>query len=257
MKTVIVTGSTSGIGLAIAEGFAMAGNNVVLNGLGKKDEIEAERARLDGMGAGSVIFHGADMTKPDEIADLVASTEKTFGGVDILVPNAGIQHVAKIEEFPVAKWDAIMAIDLSSVFHLTRAAFGGMKKRKHGRIIAVASAHGLVASPYKSAYVAAKHGLVGLIKVLALEGAEFGITANAICPGYVETPLVQGQIADTAKARDMSEEEVVRDVILHAQPTKQFVQTGQISALALFLASDQAAQVTGAALSMDGGWTAQ
>lgn len=257
MRTVIVTGSTSGIGLAVAEGFARAGDNVVLNGLGKKDDIEAERARLDSMGAGKVIFHGADMTKPDEIADLVSSAEKTFGRIDVLVPNAGIQHVAKIEEFPAAKWDAIMAINLSSAFHLVRAAFAGMKERQHGRIIAIASAHGLVASPYKSAYVAAKHGIVGLMKVLALEGAEYGITANAICPGYVETPLVKGQIADTAKARNMSEEDVINEVILHAQPTKQFVQTGQISALALFLASDQAAQITGTALPMDGGWTAQ
>lgn len=257
MKTVIVTGSTSGIGLGIAEVFALNGFNVVINGLGKKDEVEATRARLATLGAGEVIYHGANMLKPEEIADLVATTEKTFGAVDVIVPNAGIQHVEKIEDFPVAKWDAILAINLSSAFHLIRAAFPGMKSRKSGRIIAVASAHALVASPYKSAYVAAKHGVLGLIKTVALEGAEFGITANAICPGYVETPLVAGQIADTAKARNMSEEKVINEVILKAQPTKQFVQVGQIAALALYLTSDQAAQITGAALPMDGGWTAQ
>ncbi|MEQ8481713.1 MAG: 3-hydroxybutyrate dehydrogenase [Hoeflea sp.] len=257
MKTVIVTGSTSGIGLGIAENFAINGFNVVLNGLGDDKEIEATRARLDTMGAGEVIFHGANMLEPDEIADLVKTTEEKFGAIDILIPNAGIQHVEKIEDFPPAKWDAIIGINLSSAFHLIRAAMPGMKKRRFGRVISIASAHGLVASPYKSAYVAAKHGMLGLIKTVALEGAEFGVTANAICPGYVETPLVAGQIADTAKARDMSEEDVINEVILKAQPTKQFVQVGQIAALALYLASEQAAQITGAALPMDGGWTAQ
>jgi len=257
MKTVIVTGSTSGIGLGIAESFALAGYNVALNGLGKTDEIEATRARLSSLGAGDVIFHGANMLKPDEIADLVKTAETKFGGVDVIVPNAGIQHVEKIEDFPPEKWDAIIAINLSSAFHLVRAAMAGMKQQKFGRIISIASAHGLIASPYKSAYVAAKHGMLGLIKTVALEGAEFGITANAICPGYVETPLVAGQIVDTAKARGMSEEEVINEVILKAQPTKQFVQVGQIAALAMYLASDQAAQITGAALPMDGGWTAQ
>lgn len=257
MKTVIVTGSTSGIGLGIAENFAINGFNVVLNGLGDEKEIEAARARLDTMGAGDVIFHGANMLEPEEISDLVKSAEKKFGAIDILVPNAGIQHVEKIEDFPPAKWDAIIGINLSSAFHLIRAAMPGMKERKFGRVISIASAHGLVASPYKSAYVAAKHGMLGLIKTVALEGAEFGVTANAICPGYVETPLVSGQIADTAKARNMSEEDVVNEVILKAQPTKQFVQVGQIAALALYLSSEQAAQITGAALPMDGGWTAQ
>ena len=257
MKTVIITGSTSGIGLGIAEAFALSGNNVVLNGLGKKDEIEATRARLAALGAGEVIFHGANMLKPDEIADLVKTAEAKFGRVDVIVPNAGIQHVEKIEDFPPEKWDAIIGINLSSAFHLIRAAMPGMKKNGFGRIIAIASAHGLVASPYKSAYVAAKHGILGLIKTVALEGAEFGITANAICPGYVETPLVTGQIADTAKARNMTEDEVINEVILKAQPTKKFVQVGQIAALASYLASDQAAQITGAALPMDGGWTAQ
>lgn len=257
MKTVIVTGSTSGIGLGIAENFAINGFNVVLNGLGDEKEIEATRARLDTLGAGEVIFHGANMLKPEEISDLVKTTEEKLGAIDILVPNAGIQHVEKIEDFPPAKWHAIIGINLSSAFHLIRAAMPGMKERKFGRVISIASAHGLVASPYKSAYVAAKHGMLGLIKTVALEGAEFGVTANAICPGYVETPLVSGQIADTAKARNMSEEDVVNEVILKAQPTKQFVQVGQIAALALYLASEQAAQITGAALPMDGGWTAQ
>ncbi len=256
MKTALITGSTSGIGLGIAEVFALNGYNVVLNGLGKSDENEATRARLATLGAGEVIFDGANMLKPDEIADLVKTAETRFGSLDVLVPNAGIQHVQKIEDFPPQKWDAIIAINLTSAFHLIHAAFGGMKARGHGRIIAMASAHGLVASPYKSAYVAAKHGLVGLIKTVALEGAESGITANAICPGYVETPLVMGQIADTAKARNMSKEQVINDVILAAQPTKQFVTVGQIAALALYLASDQAAQITGTALPIDGGWTA-
>lgn len=257
MKTVIVTGSTSGIGLGNAESFALAGHNVVLNGLGNVDEIETIRARLSSLGAGEVIFHGANMLKPDEIADLVKTAEAQFGSVDVIVANAGIQHVEKIEDFPPEKWDAIIAINLSSAFHLIRAAMPIMKKQKFGRIISIASAHGLVASPYKSAYVAAKHGMLGLIKTVALEGAEFGITANAICPGYVETPLVTGQIADTAKARAMSEEEVISEIILKAQPTKQFVTVEQIAALAIYLASDQAAQITGAALPMDGGWTAQ
>ncbi|WP_412051478.1 3-hydroxybutyrate dehydrogenase [Hoeflea sp. Naph1] len=257
MKTVIITGSTSGIGLGIAENFAQAGYNVVLNGLGKDAEIEATRSRLASLGGGDVIFHGANMLNPEEITDLVHTAEKKFGSVEVIVPNAGIQHVEKIEDFPIGKWDAIIAINLSSAFHLIRAAMPGMKKQKFGRIIAIASAHGLVASPYKSAYVAAKHGIVGLIKTVALEGAEFGVTANAICPGYVETPLVSGQIADTAKARNMSEEDVVNEVILKAQPTKQFVKVDQIAAFAAYLASDQAAQITGAALPMDGGWTAQ
>ncbi|WP_417417128.1 3-hydroxybutyrate dehydrogenase [Hoeflea sp.] len=257
MKTVIITGSTSGIGLGIAENFAASGYNVVLNGLGKQDEIEATRARLAALGTGEVIFHGANMLKPDEITDLVKTTETKFGSVDVIVANAGIQHVEKIEDFPPEKWDAIIGINLSSAFHLIRATMPIMKKNGSGRIIAIASAHGLVASPFKSAYVAAKHGILGLIKTVALEGAEFGITANAICPGYVETPLVTGQIADTAKARNMTEDEVINEVILKAQPTKKFVQVSQIAALANYLASDQAAQITGAALPMDGGWTAQ
>jgi 3-hydroxybutyrate dehydrogenase len=257
MKTAIVTGSTSGIGYGIAEIFAKNGYNVVINGLGKADEIEAARERLQALAKGEIVYHPADMTKPAEIADLVASTEKRFDSVDVLVPNAGIQHVEKIEDFPIEKWDAIIAINLSSAFHAIRAAFPGMKARRHGRIIAVASAHALVASPFKSAYVAAKHGIAGLIKTVALEGAEFGITANALCPGYVETPLVKNQIADTAKARGITEKQVIEDVMLKAQPTKQFVQIGQVASFALYLASDEAANVTGSMLSIDGGWIAQ
>jgi 3-hydroxybutyrate dehydrogenase len=226
MKTVIVTGSTSGIGLGIAESFALNGFNVVLNGLGKDNEIETTRAQARGTWNRRCGVSWRQHAQPEEIADLVKSTEEKFGSVDVIVPNAGIQHVEKIEDFPVGKWDAIIAINLSSAFHLIRAAMPGMKRRKFGRIISIASAHGLVASPYKSAYVAAKHGTLGLIKTVALEGAEYGVTANAICPGYVETPLVSGQIADTAKARNMSEDEVINEVILKAQPTKQFVQVG-------------------------------
>lgn len=257
MKTAVITGSTSGIGRGIAEAFAKQGYNVVINGLGDKDEIETIRSEIENLGAGEVIFDAANMLNGDEIAAMVANAEAKFGSVDVVVPNAGIQHVAKIEEFPIAKWDAIIGINLTSVFHIIRAVLPGMKARKHGRIIAIASAHGLVASPYKSAYVAAKHGVLGLIKTTALESAEFGITANAICPGYVETPLVRDQIADTAKARNMSEEDVIEQVILNAQPTKQFVQVDQIAALALFLAGDAASQITGSAQSMDGGWVAK
>lgn len=257
MKTAIITGSTSGIGRGIAEAFAKQGYNVVINGLGDKNEIETVRSEIESLGTGKVIYDPANMLNGEEIAAMVTNAEAEFGSVDVVIPNAGIQHVAKIEEFPVAKWDAIIGINLTSVFHVIRAAFPGMKTRNHGRIIAIASAHGLVASPYKSAYVAAKHGVLGLIKTAALEGAEFGITANAICPGYVETPLVRGQIADTAKARNMSEEDVIEQVILNAQPTKQFVQVEQIAALALFLAGDAASQITGSAQSMDGGWVAK
>ena len=256
-RSAIITGSTSGIGLGIAKRFAAEGYDIVLNGLGKAAEVEATRSELESASAGTVLFHGADMTKPDEIADMVAAAEKAFGGIDVLVNNAGVQHVAKIEEFPAEKWDQIIAINLTSAFHTIRAALPGMKARGSGRIVNIASAHGLVASPFKSAYVAAKHGIVGLTKTVALEVAENGITVNAICPGYVETPLVAGQIADTAKARGMSEEEVKTEVILKAQPTKEFVTVEEIAALALFLSGDAGRSITGAALAMDGGWTAQ
>lgn len=252
----IVTGSTSGIGLALAEALAAAGTNVMLNGLSAPEKAEPIRAQLAEKCGVSVGFHGANMTKPEEIPELFAAAERDFGSVDIIVNNAGIQYVAPIDEFPPEKWDAIIAINLSSAFHLTRVALPGMKQRGWGRIINIASAHGLVASPYKSAYVAAKHGIVGMTKTVALEVAEEGITCNAICPGYVLTSLVERQIPDTAKARGITEEEVKRDVMLEAQMTKEFVTVEQLGALSVFLCSDAAAQITGTALPVDGGWTA-
>jgi 3-hydroxybutyrate dehydrogenase len=256
-KAAIVTGSTSGIGLGIALAFAGKGMNVVLNGFGNEREIEATRARLEDEFDVGVTYSKADMSKPDDIRAMVDDARKLFGQVDVLVNNAGIQHVEAIETFPVEKWDAIIAIDLSSAFHGIRAVVPQMKAKNWGRIVNIASAHALVASPFKSAYVAAKHGLLGLTKTVALETAEFGITANAICPGYVLTPLVQKQIPETAKARGMSEEDVIKNVLLHAQPTKQFVTTEQIGALAVFLCTGAAASITGAALPVEGGWTAQ
>jgi 3-hydroxybutyrate dehydrogenase len=255
-KSAIVTGSTSGIGLGVADAFAAQGARVMLNGFGPADDIERVRADLAVRHGVDVLYNGADMSKPAEIAALAAAAKDAFGQVDIIVNNAGIQHVSPIEDFPPEKWDAVIAINLSSAFHLTRAVFADMKARKWGRIVNIASAHGLVASPFKSAYVAAKHGVLGLTKTVALEGAEFGVTCNAICPGYVLTPLVEKQIPDTARARGISEEAVKRDVLLAAQATKQFVTTQQLGALAVFLCTDAAAQITGAALPVDGGWTA-
>jgi 3-hydroxybutyrate dehydrogenase len=255
-KIVIVTGSTSGIGLGIAEAFAAGGCDVVLNGFGDAEEIEAVRVRLGRTHGVAVVYNPADMSRPEAIEAMIVDTEREFGAVDILVNNAGIQHVAPIEDFPVDKWNAIIAINLTASFHSIRHAVPGMKRRGWGRIINVASAHALVASPFKSAYVAAKHGIAGLIKTVALEVAEHGITANAICPGYVRTPLVEHQIPDTAKARGMSEEQVIKEVLLAAQPTKRFVTTSQVAALAVFLASEEAASITGAILPVDGGWTA-
>jgi 3-hydroxybutyrate dehydrogenase len=256
-KNAIVTGSTSGIGLGIARAFAHAGMNVMLNGFGDREEIERARLALEEEFHVTAAYSAADMSKPDEINAMVEEARRAFGRVDVLVNNAGIQHVEAIETFPPAKWDAIIAINLSSAFYGIRAVVPEMKERKWGRIINIASAHALVASPYKSAYVAAKHGLLGLTKTVALETAEHGITVNAICPGYVLTPLVQKQIPETAKARGITEEEVIHDVLLHAQPTRQFVTTEQIGALSVFLCTVAAASMTGAALPVEGGWTAQ
>ncbi|MDN5849075.1 MAG: 3-hydroxybutyrate dehydrogenase [Nitrococcus sp.] len=256
-KSAVITGSTSGIGLAIARILASASCDIMLNGFGDAAEIEAVRRGIEQEHGVRARYSGADMTQPAQISAMIEDAADAFGGVDILVNNAGIQFVAPIDEFPIEKWDAIIAINLSSAFHTTRAALPKMKANGWGRIINIASAHALVASPYKSAYVAAKHGMVGLTKTIALEVAEAGITCNAICPGYVQTPLVEGQIADTAKARGISREAVLRDVLLAAQPTKQFVQPEQVGALVVYLASDAAAAITGSALPMDGGWTAQ
>jgi 3-hydroxybutyrate dehydrogenase len=256
-KTALVTGSTSGIGLGIATRLAAEGANIVLNGFGDAAQIESLRKDLAAKSRVEVLYDGADMTKPQTIAAMVGKAVARFGAVDVLVNNAGIQHVAPVDEFPVDQWDAILAINLSSAFHTTRAALPAMKKKGWGRIVNIASAHALVASPFKSAYVSAKHGLAGLTKTVALEVARLGITANAICPGYVLTPLVQNQIPDTARARGISEEAVVRDVILAAQPTKQFVKVDEVAALAAYLCSDAAASITGALLSIDGGWTAE
>ncbi len=256
-KTALVTGSTSGIGLAIARTLAKAGANVVINGFGKPEAIEKERAGIESEFGVRAVYSGADMSKADEIAAMVTDAEKEFGAVDILVNNAGIQYVSAIEEFPVEKWDQIIAINLSSAFHTMRAAIPGMKKKGWGRIINTASAHSLVASPYKAAYVAAKHGIAGLTKTAALELATHKITVNCISPGYVWTPLVKAQIPDTMKARGLTKEQVIEEVLLKAQPTKEFVTVDQVAAIAAFLCSDAASQITGTNLSVDGGWTAQ
>ena len=255
-KTALVTGSTSGIGLGIATALAAQGANVILNGFGDAAEIERLRADLGKKYGVQVRYDGADISKQEAIEAMMAKGIAEFGAIDILVNNAGIQHVAPIDDFPVDKWNAILAINLTASFHTIRLALSQMKAKKWGRIINVASAHALVASPYKSAYVASKHGVAGLTKTVALEVAELGITVNAICPGYVWTPLVQKQIPDTAKARGLTEEQVIKDVLLAAQPTKKFVQVDEVAALAAFLASDAAASITGTILPIDGGWTA-
>ena len=255
-KNALVTGSTSGIGLGIAEGLAAQGVNLVLNGFGDANEIETLRAGLAAKFGVKVLYDGADMSKADQIEAMMHKAEKDLGGIDILVNNAGIQHVAPVDEFPVNKWDAIIAINMSSTFHTTRCALAYMKKQGWGRIINIASAHALVASPFKSAYVTAKHGVMGFTKTVALEVAEKGITVNAICPGYVLTPLVEKQIPDTAKARGITEEQVKRDVLLAAQPTKKFVTVEELAGTTVFLCSDAAASITGTNISVEGGWTA-
>src|ERR1700743_3474815 len=255
-RNAVVTGSTSGIGLAYARAFAKEGANVLINGFGDAAAIDKERASIECDFGVKAAYSPADMTKPDEIAGMIGAAEKTFGAVDILVNNAGIQFVSPIEEFPVEKWNQIIAINLTSAFHTMRAAIPGMKARKWGRIISTASAHSLVASPFKSAYVTAKHGLAGLTKTAALEVATHGITVNCISPGYVWTPLVEKQIPDTMKARNITREQVMNDVLLDAQPTKEFVTVEEVAAIAVFLCSDAAKNITGANISVDGGWTA-
>jgi len=255
-KSAIVTGSTSGIGLGIARGLAAGGANIMLNGFGDPGEIEAIREEIANGHNIKVLYSNANMADGTEIAAMIAEAEDAFGGVDILVNNAGIQYVAPIEEFPVEKWNAILAINLSSAFHTTRLAVPGMKKKSWGRIVNIASAHALVASPFKSAYVAAKHGIAGLTKTVALELAEHGITVNAVCPGYVMTPLVEKQIPEQARARGITEQQVISDVLLAAQPTKRFVTVEELSALVNFLCTDHARSITGTTLPVDGGWTA-
>ncbi|MEL6060856.1 MULTISPECIES: 3-hydroxybutyrate dehydrogenase [unclassified Methylobacterium] len=256
-RTALVTGSTSGIGLAIARAFAAEGANIVLNGFGKPEEIEQARTTIETEFGVRALYSGADMSKSDEIGAMVRDAQECFGSVDVLVNNAGIQFVSPIEEFPAEKWEQIIAINLSSAFHAMHAAIPGMKARGWGRIINTASAHSLVASPFKSAYVAAKHGIAGLTKTAALELAPHKVTVNCISPGYVWTPLVEAQIPDTMKARGLTKEQVIEEVLLKAQPTKEFVTVDQVAALAVFLCSDAASQITGANISMDGGWTAQ
>jgi 3-hydroxybutyrate dehydrogenase len=255
-KTALVTGSTSGIGLAIATACAANGANVVLNGFGDAGEIEKTRATLATDHGVAVHYDGADLMKSDQVEAMMKRALAAFGTVDILVNNAGIQHIAPVEEFPPARWDAIIALNLSASFHTIRLAVPGMKAKKWGRIVNIASAHALVASPFKTAYVAAKHGIAGLTKTVALETAEHGITMNAIAPGYTWTPLLEKQIPENAKLRGISEEQLIKDVFLHAQPTRRFVQVSELAALAVFLASDAAASITGTIIPMDGGWTA-
>jgi 3-hydroxybutyrate dehydrogenase len=256
-QTALVTGSTSGIGLGIARTLAAQGANVILNGFGDAAEIERLRTELADEHDVQVRYDPADMSKGDAIDAMMAKALAEFGSVDLLVNNAGIQHVAPVEDFPVEKWQAILAINLSAAFHTVRRAVPAMKRKGFGRVVNIASAHALVASPFKSAYVAAKHGIAGFTKTVALEVAEAGITVNAVCPGYVLTPLVEKQIPDTAKARGISTEEVVRTVLLAAQPTRKFVTVEQVAALTAFLCSDDAASITGAVLPIEGGWTAQ
>ena len=256
-KTALITGSTSGIGLACAKALAAEGANVMLNGFGDAGEIEKIRTGLEAASGGKASYSGADLTKPDQIEALMRQAESELGAIDILLNNAGMQHVAPIDQFPVDRWDLMLALNLSAAFHTIRLALPAMKAKGWGRIINTASAHSLVASPNKAPYVAAKHGIAGLTKGVALETATSGVTVNCISPGYVWTPLVENQIPDTMKARNLTREQVMNDVLLAAQPTKKFVTVDQVAAFALFLCRDEAAAITGANLSMDGGWTAQ
>ena len=256
-KTALITGSTSGIGLAYAKALAAEGASVVINGFGDKDAIEQERTALEKASGARALYSGHDLTKVDQIEAMMKEAADSLGGIDILINNAGMQHVAPVEEFPLDKWDLIIALNLNAAFHTTRLALPAMKAKKWGRIIQTASAHSLTASPFKSAYVTAKHGLAGFTKTVALETATFGITANCISPGYVWTPLVENQIPDTMKARGMTREQVMNDVLLAGQPTKQFVTVEQVAAMAVFLCREEASNITGANLSIDGGWTAQ
>lgn len=256
-RTALITGSTSGIGLGYAKVLAAEGANIVINGFGDRDAIEQERQALEAASGAKALYSGHDLTRSEEIEAMMVEAAATFGGVDILINNAGMQHVAPVEDFPVDKWNLIIALNLNSAFHTTRLAVPHMKAQKWGRIIQTASAHSLTASPFKSAYVTAKHGLAGFTKTIALELATFGVTANCISPGYVWTPLVENQIPDTMKARGMTREQVMNDVLLAGQPTKQFVTIEQVAAIALFLCRDEAANITGTNISVDGGWTAQ
>ncbi len=256
-KTALITGSTSGIGLAYAKALAAEGANLVINGFGDVQAIEEERRALEAISGARVLYSAADLTSVEATEAMMTEAAEAFGGVDILINNAGMQHVAPVEEFPVDKWNLIIALNLNSAFHTTRLAVPYMKQKKWGRIIQTASAHSLTASPFKSAYVTAKHGLAGFTKTIALELATHGITANCISPGYVWTPLVEKQIPDTMKARGMTREQVMNDVLLAGQPTKQFVTVEQVAAVALFLCRDEASNITGTNISVDGGWTAQ
>jgi 3-hydroxybutyrate dehydrogenase len=255
-KTALITGSTSGIGLAYAKALAAEGANLVINGFGDAAAIEVERLGLEAISGARAVYSDADLTKVDAIEAMMAMAADSFGGIDILINNAGMQHVAPVDQFPIDKWNLIIALNLTAAFHTIRLAVPHMKARKWGRIIATASAHSLVASPDKSAYVTAKHGLAGLHKTVALELATFGVTANCISPGYVWTPLVEGQIPDTMKVRGMTREQVINDVLLEKQPSKQFVTSEQVAAMVVFLCRDEAASITGANLPVDGGWTA-
>ncbi|EMG2119773.1 3-hydroxybutyrate dehydrogenase [Pseudomonas aeruginosa] len=255
-KTALITGSTSGIGLAYAKALAAEGANIVINGFGDRDSLERERIALEQASGAKALYSGHDLTKVEEIEAMMREAADAFGGVDILINNAGMQHVAPVEDFPLDKWSLILKLNLEAAFHTTRLGVPYMKQKKWGRIIQTASAHSLVASPFKSAYVTAKHGLAGFTKTIALELATFGVTANCISPGYAWTPLVESQIPDTMKARGLTREQVINDVLLESQPTKQFVTAEQVAATALFLCSDAASNITGANLSVDGGWTA-